>query len=1134
MLSGTRTTCSYCGVGCGIVVREHKGTLQVEGDPEHPVNRGMLCSKGRTLGYTIADKTDRILYPRLRASRGHSQSRVTWDTALNRAANVFRSITEKYGPDSVGFYVSGQLLTEEYYIVNKLTKGFIGTNNIDTNSRLCMSSAVTAQKMAFGEDCVPINYEDIELADLYLIAGANPAWCHPILFRRMEEKGERVRKVVLIDPRKTDSASLADLHLQLRPGTDVALYNAIARILIEKGNIDSNFISNHTENYSTLEEAALSISVREAAEICDLSASDIEKCADWIADSSGFLSFWAMGLNQSAQGVRKNLSLINLHLITGHIGKPGSGPFSLTGQPNAMGGREVGGLATMLAAHRDIGNQAHREEVKTFWNSKDISPKPGRTATEMFDALRSGEMKAIWIACTNPIVSLPDSMAVQEGLEKARFVVVQDISERSETVKYADLVLPAAGWLEKEGTMTNSERRITYLPKLIEPPGEARPDSEIWGDFARRMGYADAFAYKSAEEIYAEHCALTRGTNIDVSGLSYDRLKQSSMQWPVPHPDHPGTPRLFQDLKFHTQSGRAKIHGFRFENRSEALSAEYPLVLTSGRIRDQWHTMTRTGKVNKLGTHIPEPYVEINPEDALSRGIAEGDLAEVHSKRGSVRLRARLDERIRPGLVFVPMHWGSTIGDDGTRANNVTSPALDDFSKQPDLKYAAVQVRKPVFTRRKVVIIGAGASAFRFLEEYRRMNQTDDITLICAESESFYNRILLPDVISGRKEKDSLSLVDAAQVTEWKLKLATETRATSIDRISRTVLDSRGQSHPYDILVLATGSRAILPPRLAGLSGVHTLRKLADAEQILADAKGPVVVLGGGVLGLETAGALSERGLSVTVIHRSSALMSRQVDATTGRLLRSAMIDRGIQTIVNDSIAACRGVDRIDSVRLTSGRIVDCETLICAAGTEPDIDLARDAGLACESGVCVDDRMQSSDPHIYAIGEAAEHRGTLYGTTLAAEDQGRTAARALCGDPGAVYSGSIRMNILKVEGVRLASIGRVEASHPGQEELVYTDESAGIYKKCVVEGDRLIGCILFGDLSEMEQFRALIASRTELGELRRSLLMRFEEIAPLKGDLVCSCNSVGKGNIEDCISAGITDFKELTAKCKAG
>ncbi|HET8736130.1 MAG TPA: molybdopterin-dependent oxidoreductase, partial [Pricia sp.] len=558
-----KTICSYCGVGCGMLVDvDAKGKISLEGDPEHPSNKGMLCSKGRNLNYVAQDTSDRIRYPQMRWSRNHPMQRVSWDTAFERAAAVFKSIIDKHGPDSVGFYVSGQCLTEEYYLVNKLTKGFIGTNNIDTNSRLCMSSAVVGYKKTLGEDSVPIAYEDIELADCFLIAGGNPAWCHPILYRRLEKRKDENPEVriIVVDPRKTQTCSAADLHLQILPGTDVILFNAIARWLIEKRKIDKSFIKKHTSNFEACRQLAFTLSIREAAKRCGVPASDIRKAAQYIGEASKFISMWTMGLNQSVIGVSKNMSLMNLSLLTGQIGKPGCGPFSLTGQPNAMGGREVGGMASLLAAHRDLGNPRHRKEVADFWDGTEISPEPGYTATEMFDALENGNLKAIWIIGTNPAVSMPNVHHVEKALKNAPFVVVQDISHRSETTKFADLLLPAAGWLEKEGTMTNSERRISYLPKAIDPPGEALPDAEIIWRFAQTMGFK-GFDYKNAGEVYDEHCLLTRGTNIDISGLSYDRLKkEGSFQWPVPHKTHRGTPRLFTDFQFHTSDKKAHFN----------------------------------------------------------------------------------------------------------------------------------------------------------------------------------------------------------------------------------------------------------------------------------------------------------------------------------------------------------------------------------------------------------------------------------------------------------------------------------------------------------------------------------------------------------------------------------------------
>ncbi|MBC7892447.1 MAG: molybdopterin-dependent oxidoreductase, partial [Sphingobacteriaceae bacterium] len=543
-----KSTCCYCGVGCGVVVTDHgAGKLSLRGDESHPSSQGLLCSKGMNLHYTAMDKTDRLLHPQMRMNRSMPLQNVSWDQALDRTALIFKNFIEKHGPDSVGFYVSGQCLTEEYYVVNKLIKGFIGSNNIDTNSRLCMSSAVVGYKLTLGEDSVPVCYEDLDVADCFFVAGSNAAWAHPIIWRRIEAKKAKnpAVKLIVVDPRRTQTAAVADLHLQLNPGTDIVLYNAIGRILIENGWVDKNFVENHTDGFEAYKTQVFQKTVEEAAERCGLNPDAIRLAARYIHESSGFLTLWTMGLNQSVVGVNKNIALISLNLITGRIGTPGNGPFSLTGQPNAMGGREVGGLANLLPAHRDLANPAHRAEVEKFWEAQaNIAPTPGLTATEMFDALNDGRMKAIWIICTNPLVSMPDAGLIEAALKKARFVVVQDVSNRSDSLAYADVVLPAATWLEKTGTMTNSERRITLLPKVLDPPGEALSDVEIILRFAKKLGFGKWFDYADESEIYAEHAALTAGTNCDVSGVSYELLRgKRSVQWPYPkeEKDNDGT-----------------------------------------------------------------------------------------------------------------------------------------------------------------------------------------------------------------------------------------------------------------------------------------------------------------------------------------------------------------------------------------------------------------------------------------------------------------------------------------------------------------------------------------------------------------------------------------------------------------
>lgn len=923
--SSMRSTCCYCGTGCGIILHKEKnGNVRVEGDKDHPVNKGMLCSKGMNLHYTVMDQSDRLLYPEMRYARNQARQRVSWDNALERTAAVFKALIKKYGPGSVAFYASGQCLTEEYYVVNKLIKGFIGSNNIDTNSRLCMSSAVVAYKMSLGEDSVPVCYDDIEIADCIFVAGGNPAWCHPILWRRVEAAREKnpALKIIVSDPRKTQTCAIADVHLQLNPGTDIVLHHAIGRCLIEEGDIDVDFIQRHTEGFAKYAQTVFEKTVDEAALICGIEERAIREAASFIGSAKGYISMWTMGLNQSVVGVNKNLSLINLNLITGQIGKPGAGPFSLTGQPNAMGGREVGGLSNLLPAHRDLANAADREAVEKFWRIPlgTIQPAAGLTATEMFDALNDGKLKAIWIMCTNPLVSLPDVRKAEEALKKAKFVVVQEMSNKPETLQYADVVLPAASWAEKEGTMTNADRRISYLNKITDPPGDALPDAEIICRFAQKMGFT-GFEFKNASEIYDEHCALTEGTNIDISGLNYDILKQqNSVQWPFPRDaEKGGTPRLFTNKKFYTPSQKAIIHALPDTNESEKPNEHFPLILTTGRIRDQWHTMSKTGKVNKLQQHIGEAFLEIHPADAAARNIKENDLLQVSGMRGEVRVKAKYSDAIKKGVVFLPMHWGKILHSDLHRANNLTNKLLDAKSKQPDFKFSAVEVRLYRKPKQKIIVIGAGAGAFGFIKSYRAGNTEDDIEVFSKENYPFYNRVLLPDYISGALPWDNLVKMRTEEEILFNIRLHRGVSIEIIDRDKKVVTDSEGRKHFYDLLIMATGSRAAMLKDVPPLRGIFSMRSRMDADNFrkhIDPAAGKVVIVGGGLLGIELAASLKEMGVDVVIIQRISRLMDRQLDPLGSQLLHEELVDKGIQIYYNDEIERFLGATAIEGISL--------------------------------------------------------------------------------------------------------------------------------------------------------------------------------------------------------------------------
>ena len=712
-MSVVSSVCCYCGTGCGVLIETDAGKITgVRGDPAHPANAGKLCTKGATL-HLAARASGRALAPELRTDRAAPRQRVTWDAALDHVAEKFRAIIDQHGPDAVAFYISGQLTTEAYYVFNKLAKGLVGTNNVDTNSRLCMSSAVAGYKATLGADSPPGCYDDIDAAGTIFIAGSNTAYAHPIVFRRIEAARKRnpELKLVVVDPRRTDTAAEADLHLAILPGTDVALFHAMLNVLLWEERIDRDFIDAHTEGWAALRDRVRDYTPEKAAAICGVAADDIVTAARWFA-AGPTLSLYCQGLNQSSCGVDKNATLINLHLATGQIGKPGAAPLSLTGQPNAMGGREVGGLANLLSAHRDLANPEHRAEVARLWGVDAVPAKPGKTAVELFDALATGEVKAVWIACTNPAQSMPDQNRVKAALEQAEFVVLQEAYADTETVGFADVLLPATTWGETDGTMTNSERCITRVRAAMPAPGEARPDWAIVTDFARRLAPIEGarlFPYASAEAVFNEHRETTRGRDLDITGLSYALLDEAPRQWPFPEGASAGGQRLYADGVFPTANGRARFSPAPYQPVAEPVDARYPLRLNTGRLRDHWHAMSRTGKVARLFSHVDAPVLSLSARDLEIRRLNAGDLVRVKSRRGEAVVAVEASESVRTGQAFLPMHWGARFMG-GRGVNALTLPVFDAVSKQPELKHAAVQVaRAELPWRMAVLAMGDGA-----------------------------------------------------------------------------------------------------------------------------------------------------------------------------------------------------------------------------------------------------------------------------------------------------------------------------------------------------------------------------------------------------------------------------------------
>ena len=694
--------CPYCGVGCRLRLEGSQGRVtRIRGVESAPANLGRLCAKGAQLAPTIATP-DRLAHPQFRLSRHDGFRRADWHTALRYVAEIFTNILHAHGPEAVAFYGSGQLDTETVYVVSKLFKGYLGCNHTDSNSRLCMAAAVAGYRSSLGSDGPPGCYDDIELADVVLIIGSNMAEAHPVTFDRLRagKKARPGQQLIVIDPRRTPTAAAADLHLPVAPGGDIALLNALGRLLLLMGAADQRFIDAHTRGFDDYRRFLLEQDLGELCAVAGVSEESLYRVARLLAGAGAFLSFYCMGLNQSTVGMWKNNSLINLHLLTGQIGKPGAGPFSLTCQPNAMGGREAGLLSHQLPGYRTVEDAEHRRQVEEYWGRRpgSIRPGVGLTAVEMFRALEKGSLKAIWIAGTNPAVSLPDLHQIRRGLQKAQLVVVSDAYHPTETTRLADVLLPAAQWGEKDWTSTNSERTVGFSPKLFEPPGEALPDWQIVARFAQTLGYK-GFAYASAAEVWDEFIGLTAGRPCDMVGIRSARLRETtSLQWPCPTAEHPGTKRRYLDGRFETPDGRAVFLPRDHREPRELPDHEFPFVLTTGRLYAHWHTLTRTGKADKLVRREPGPFVEVNPADAERLGVGEGDLVQVSSRRGTVRLPARVRAGVRPGMVFVPFHWGDLFGD-GNAANYLTISAIGRVAKQPELKFCAVSLERVLTSR---------------------------------------------------------------------------------------------------------------------------------------------------------------------------------------------------------------------------------------------------------------------------------------------------------------------------------------------------------------------------------------------------------------------------------------------------
>jgi ferredoxin-nitrate reductase len=1139
----TATLCPYCGTGCGLAVEVDGGRVRaVAGDPRHPVNRGRTCRKPLELGSAV-HAPDRPTVPLVRTSRALPFAPATWDDALGGIAGTLRRIIARDGPDAVAFYISGQLLTEDYYAVNKLAKGFLGTNNVDSNSRLCMSSAVAGYTGAFGADGPPPAYADLAHADCLLLLGSNTAACHPIVWSRIRDRQAEGAKVVVVDPRATPTALAADLHLPVRPGTDLPLLNAMLVVLERDGLIDEAFVERHTSGFAETMDVARAWPVERAAAVCGVAAADIERAAELFGAAGAAMALWSMGANQSAVGTLKNRALINLCLATGNLGRPGAGPLSLTGQPNAMGGREVGGLAHLLPGYRKVVDPVDRAAMAAHWgvDPEVLSAVPGLTATELVDGLLEGRVRAVLVAATNPVVSLPDGARVRAALERAELLVVQDCHHPTETSALAHVVLPAAAWPEKAGSMTSSERRVGLVRKLLDPPGEARADWEIYAGLARALGFGDAFAWPDAAAVYDEWAACTAGRPCDVSGVSHARLaREGSIQWPAPAGGD-GTVRLYADRRPPTPDRRARFGPTPHTAPADAVGPDFPIMLTTGRVADQWHTMSRTGKSAALRASAGMPTVSVHPDDARDAGLVEGDGARVRSRRGEVVLRAVFDPSLPRGVAFAPFHWGALHAPAGDGALNAVSHAsVDPTSKQPELKAMAValapargrpaaRVAAPPEPRR-LVVVGTGMAALATVEEVLRRDPAGwRVTMLGEEPGPVYNRIMLSKLLAGECGPGDLEIRPLAWYAKHGIDLRGGSPAAALDTTNKVVHDVAGGAHPYDALVVATGSRPFVPSLDgAGLPHVGVFRTRGDVAALAGTpaAGRRAVVLGGGLLGLEAAAGLHARGARVTVVEPAPRLMGRQLDDAAAAMLAAALAARGIGLRVG---ALPERITTAAVVLAGDDDALPADLVVIAAGVRPETALARAAGLTVKRGVVVDDTLRAGAPDVFAVGECAEHRGTVYGLWAPLAEQARVAGATIVGDPAA-FLPQTTATVLKVAGLDVYAGGIAErAVDAGHDELTVRDTRSGRYRKLVLDGDRLVGAILVGDVADARRCTAALKSGDAIDQTLLDAAPR--EAGPPRPDAtICSCNAVTAGEIDRAIVARGLDTLAGVAK----
>ncbi|MDR6226308.1 assimilatory nitrate reductase catalytic subunit NasC [Desmospora profundinema] len=1152
-----KTQCPYCSMQCTMWLREertpHIRRIEAIPNREDPVVQGRMCIKGMGAHDHALDHPDRLKTPLLR--KEGELTPVSWEEAMEWFQEKVKQTQERWGRDAVGVFGGGSLTNEEAYLLGKFARVALGTRYIDYNGRFCMSSAAAAANQAFGVDRGLTNpLADLALADCIILAGTNIAECQPTMIAYLRQAKERGASLIVIDPRETATARLADMHLVVRPGTDATLVNGMLKVILEEGFVDEGFVQAHTVGYEELREHLSGVSLMEVARRTGVSVSDIRRAARLYGKAAKGFVLTARGVEQHANGVMNVRNFINLVLLTGKIGYPGSGYGAVTGQGNGQGGREHGQKADQLPGYRRIDDPEHRRAVAAVWGVEESQlPGPGVSAYEMFEAMDQEEIRGLVILSSNPVVSVPNAHLAERALKKLDFLVSIDLF-LSETAELADLVLPGSAYLEDEGTMTNLEGRVV-LRKAIRPlPGNARLDWQIIGEMARVLGKEEHFAFESAKDIFEELRQASRGGLADYSGISYERIeKEDGVFWPCPSEEETGQERLFTDGRFFHSDGRARLIAVSDPELPEKTERDYPLVLTTGRVISHYLTGVQTRRSRSLNEKEPEPFLSVHPATADSLGLKDGEKARIISRRGEITLKVKRTEKIRKDVVFCPMHWGG----EGA-INRLTLPELDPYSRMPSFKACAVRVesvepkkkvqkRKKVRSvpKRKLVVVGNGMAGVNVVEHVLKLDRDAyDITIFGKEPHPNYNRILLSSVLAGDTGLEDIVLNSWEWYRENEIQLHTGRAVTRIDTKEKRVYAEGGISTPYDELVLATGSDPfMLPLPGADKEGVIAFRDIKDCETMMETAKQykKAAVIGGGLLGLEAARGLLNLGMEVQVIHIFDTLMERQLDREAARMLRMELEEQGMQFLMEKQTERILGGKRVTGLHFKDGSSIDADLVVMAVGIKPNVQLAKESGIEINRGVVVDDWMATGVPGIHAVGECAEHRGTVYGLVAPHREQGAVLAKRLCGLETEPYEGSVTATKLKVSGVDVFSAGEFNDG-PETRAIRSQDEWKGIYKKVLFRGNRITGGVLFGDTSDSAFLLGCIREGREMtDEIHASLMgtatggggSAVREMAD--DDQVCDCNGISKGEILSAIrERDLTDVEGVKSCTKAG